>query len=134
MDTNVIVSGLLAADSLPAAILDLALQGKVNIAVSHPILAEMDRVLRRLGFGFEPRKIGSFLALFKSRSKLVSPKKTLNICRNDSSDNRFLECAETAKAEYLITGNKSHFPPHHMKTVVVTPREFWDAYLLRMAL
>lgn len=134
LDTNVIVSGLLAADSLPAAILDLALQGKIHAALSPSILAEMARVLRRPRFGFEPRKIGSFLALFKSRSKLVSPGKTLNLCQDDSSDNRFLECAEAAKAEFLITGNKSHFPPRHMKTVVVTPREFWDAYLLRMAL
>jgi len=134
LDTNVIVSGLLAADSLPATILDLALQGKIHAAVSLSILAEMDRVLRRPRFGFEPRKIGSFLALFKSRSKLVSPKKTLNLCRGDSSDNRFLECAEAAKAEFLVTGNKSHFPPRHMNTLVVTPREFWDAYLLRMAL
>jgi len=134
LDTNVIVSGLLAADSLPAAILDLALQGKVKVALSHPVLAELDRVLRRPRFGFEPRKIGSFLALFKSRSKLVSPKKTLNICQDDSSDNRFLECAETAKAEFLITGNKSHFPLRYRNTVVVAPREFWEAYLLRMAL
>ena len=132
LDTNVIVSGLLVADSLPAAILDLALQGKVKVAVSHPILAELDRVLRRPRFGFEPRKIGSFLALFKSRSRLVSPKKTLNICRGDSSDNRFLECAEIAKAEFLITGNKTHFPPRHRNTVVVTPREFWEAYLLEL--
>jgi len=134
LDTNVIISSLLAADSLPAAILDLALQGKVNVAVSHTILAEMDRVLRRPRFGFEPRKIGSFLALFKSRSRLVSPNKPLNICQDYSSDNRFLECAETAKAEFLITGNKSHFPLRHLNTVVVTPREFWEAYLLRMAL
>ena len=134
LDTNVIVSGLLAADSLPATILDLALQGKIHAALSPSILAELDRVLRRPRFAFEPRKIGSFLALFKSRSKLRSPKKTLNICKRDSSYNRFLECAEAAKAEFLVTGNKPHFPPRHMKTLVVTPREFWDAYLLRMAL
>ncbi len=134
LDTNVIVSGLLAADSLPATILDLALQGKIHAALSPSILAELDRVLRRQRFAFEPRKIGSFIALFKSRSKLVSPKKTLNLCKRDSSDNRFLECAEAAKAEFLVTGNKPHFPPRHMKTLVVTPREFWDAYLLRMAL
>ena len=119
---------------LPATILDLALQGKIHAALSPSILAEMDRVLRRPRFAFEPRKIGSFIALFKSRSKLVSPKKTLNLCKRDSSDNRFLECAEAAKAEFLVTGNKPHFPPRHMKTLVVTPREFWDAYLLRMAL
>ncbi|MBI4803287.1 MAG: putative toxin-antitoxin system toxin component, PIN family [Elusimicrobia bacterium] len=121
-------------DSLPAAILDLALQEKIKVVVSHPILAEMARVLHRPRFGFEPRKIGSFLALFKSRSKLVFPEKTLTICQEDLSDNRFLECAETAKVEFLITGNKSHFPSCYRNTAVVTPREFWDTYLLRIAL
>lgn len=121
LDTNVIVSGLLVSDGIPAAILDLALQSKVRAALSQPILAEMERVLRRPRFDFEPRKVGSFLALFKSRAKLVSPTRTL-------------ECAEAAKAEFLITGNKSHFPPRYRNTVVVTPREFWEAYLLRMAL
>lgn len=134
LDTNVVVSGLLAADSLPAAILDLALQRKIHAALSPSILAEMDKVLRWPRFAFEPRKIGSFIALFKSRSKLISPKKTLSLCQNDPSDNRFLECAETAKAEFLVTGNKSHFPPRHINTLMVTSREFWDAYLLRMTL
>lgn len=134
LDTNVIVSGLLASDGLPAAILDLTLQSKVRAALSHPILAEMELVLRRPRFDFEPRKIGSFLALFKSRAKLVSPGRILDVCRTDPSDNRFLECAEAAKAEFLITGNKSHFPLRYRNTVVATPREFWEAYLLRMVL
>lgn len=134
LDTNVVVSALLASDGLPATILDLTLQGKVSAALSQPILAELELVLRRPRFGFEPRKIGSFLALFKSRAKLASPKKALNLCRKDPSDNRFLECAEAAKTEFLITGNKSHFPLRYRNIIVVTPREFWEAYLLRMSL
>lgn len=134
LDTNVVVSGLLASDGLPAAILDLTLQGKVRAALSRPILAELERVLRRPSFDFEPRKIGSFLALFRSRARLVSPSRTLDICRKDPSDNRFLECAEAAKAEFLITGNKSHFPLRYRNTVVVSPREFWEAYFLLMPL
>lgn len=133
LDTNVVVSGLLAADGLPAAILDLALQGKVRAAVSLPILAELERVLRRPRFDFAPRKIGSFLALYKSRGRLVYPSKTLDACRGDPSDNRFLECAQAAKAEFLITGNKSHFPSRCGNTSVVSPVEFWEAYLLRAA-
>ena len=72
------------------------------------------------------------MALFKSRTKLVSPIRTLDVCREDASDNRFLECAEAAKAEFLITGNKSHFPLRYGSTVVVTPREFWEEYLMRI--
>lgn len=134
LDTNVIVSGLLASEGLPAVILDLALQGKVRAALSPPILVEMERVLRRPRFDFEPRKIGSFLALFKSRAKLVYPSRTLVVCREDPSDNYFLECAEAANADFLITGNKAHFPSRHKNTAVVNPREFWEDYLLGISL
>lgn len=129
VDTNVVVSGLLASDGLPAAILDLTLQGKVRAAISPAILAELERVLRRPKFDFSPRKIGSFLALFKSRVRMLSPSRALNVCRKDPSDNRFLECAEAARAGFLITGNKSHFPARYRSTLVVNPGEFWEEYL-----
>lgn len=131
LDTNVIVSALLSSDGVPAAILDLALQGKVRAAVSTPTLSELDSVLRRPKFQFEPRKIGSFLALLRSRARRVTPRVKLDICGKDPSDNRFLECAEAAHAEFLVTGNKSHFPSRHRKTAIISPAEFWEIYLLR---
>jgi predicted nucleic acid-binding protein len=39
-------------------------------------------------------------------------------------DNIFLECADAARADYLITGNQRHFPRFWMKTKVITSREF----------
>lgn len=40
------------------------------------------------------------------------------------SDNRFLECAEAAGAQYPVTGNKRHFPGNWKGTQVVNGREF----------
>jgi hypothetical protein len=34
-----------------------------------------------------------------------------------------LECAETASANFLVTGNKRHFPKHWKNTQVVNARE-----------
>jgi predicted nucleic acid-binding protein len=42
----------------------------------------------------------------------------------DPDDNRFLECADTARADYLVTGNLRHFPRFWKKTKIITPREF----------
>jgi predicted nucleic acid-binding protein len=43
----------------------------------------------------------------------------------DEPDNRFLECAKTASAHYLVTGNKKHFPfPEFKGTKIVSPAEF----------
>jgi uncharacterized protein len=36
----------------------------------------------------------------------------------------FLECAETARADYLITGNLRHFPPFWESTKIIPPRDF----------
>jgi predicted nucleic acid-binding protein len=43
-------------------------------------------------------------------------------CR-DEPDNRFLECAEAAGAEFLVTGNKRHFPQRWKTTRVANARE-----------
>ncbi len=42
----------------------------------------------------------------------------------DPDDNMFLECADVAGADYLVTGNQRHFPRFWKKTTVITPREF----------
>lgn len=130
LDTNVVVSALLAPDGIPAVILDLALQRLVRASTSEPALDELERVLRRPKFGLTPRKVGSFMALFKSRVRRVSPSMTLSLCK-DHSDDRFLECAGAAKAEFLITGNRADFPRRYRDTAVVSPAEFWEIYLLR---
>lgn len=41
----------------------------------------------------------------------------------DDADNRFLECAEAARADFLVTGNKRHFPKRWNETQVVNARE-----------
>jgi predicted nucleic acid-binding protein len=35
-----------------------------------------------------------------------------------------LECADAARADYLITGNQKHFPRFWKKTKIITTREF----------
>lgn len=42
----------------------------------------------------------------------------------DRDDNRFRECADVARADYLVTGNLRHFPRFWKKTKIITPREF----------
>jgi predicted nucleic acid-binding protein len=55
----------------------------------------------------------------------VFPASSLSVC-SDPDDNCFLECAEAARAEYLITGNTKHFPTSHQQTKVVTARQLLE--------
>jgi predicted nucleic acid-binding protein len=63
------------------------------------------------------------LRFIRSRSHVVKPARTLQIT-SDPDDNKFLECADTAGADYLVTGNQRHFPVFWKKTKVITSREF----------
>ncbi|MGC2659418.1 MAG: hypothetical protein WA324_15795 [Bryobacteraceae bacterium] len=53
--------------------------------------------------------IKGVIALIRRLSIVVKPLRTLNLSP-DESDNRFFECADTAHAHYIVTGNKKDFP------------------------
>ena len=63
------------------------------------------------------------LQLIKNHSYIVAPKRHLEVTP-DPDDNMFLECADAARADYLVTGNQKHFPRFWKNTKIITPREF----------
>jgi uncharacterized protein len=123
IDTNVLVSANLKPRAIEADVVSLALNGQITLCVSNPILAEYEDVLRRPKFRFVPQEIDRFLARVQAAAKHVRPVMRVSVCTDDP-DNRLLECAEAAKAQYLVTGNKRHFPPLWKGTRVVNGREF----------
>src|SRR5438105_4607987 len=50
---------------------------------------------------------------------------TLNISSHEP-DNRFYECADAGKADYIVTGNTRHFKKPHKTTKIVTARQLLD--------
>jgi len=63
------------------------------------------------------------LQLIRSRSYDANPTRHLQVAV-DPEDNKFLECADAARADYLVTGNQRHFPKFWKNTKVITSREF----------
>jgi uncharacterized protein len=126
IDTNVVVSANLVAAGPSAAIFLLATNQKlIQMCVSPVVMAEYEEVLRRPRLKFSSEKIDATLELIRSTGRLVHPTRTLKISEHES-DNRFYECAEAAKAGYLITGNTEDFPKDHGPTKIITPRDFLD--------
>jgi uncharacterized protein len=112
----------LNASGLERFVLDLALTGKIQLCVSTEIFAEYEGVLARPKFAIDPRKLAASLALIRSAARMVAPRRKLNIAL-DPADNKFLECAEAARAAYVVTGNKRHFPGGLGTTKIVNARE-----------
>jgi|ERR1035441_444014 putative PIN family toxin of toxin-antitoxin system len=122
LDTNVLVSANLSEEGLEALVVSLALNHKIQLYVSEPILQEYERVLRYPRLKFETKKVARFLARLRRGSALVTPAHTVS-ASPDEADSRFLECAEAARADFLVTGNKKHFPKRWKVTEVVNTRE-----------
>ena len=62
------------------------------------------------------------LQLIKNHGHTVSPNRRLEVTV-DPADNMFLECADAARADYLVTVNQKHFPKFWKNKKVVTSRE-----------
>jgi putative PIN family toxin of toxin-antitoxin system len=125
LDTNVIVSALLVPHGTQASVLLLALLGHIALYVSRSVLNEYEEVLRRPRLKLQPKSIDAALASIRRVAHLVEPTQTVSISSHES-DNRFLECAQTAEANYIVTGNTRHFPQRHGETRTVTGRQFLD--------
>jgi putative PIN family toxin of toxin-antitoxin system len=122
LDTNVIVSAHLNDEGYERHVLDLALAGRIKVVVSEKILTEYEDVLRRPKFAIAARQVAKSLRLLRAAAQMVNPRRELTAAR-DPDDNCFLECVEAGRADYLVTGNKRHFPKKWRQTVVVNARE-----------
>jgi putative PIN family toxin of toxin-antitoxin system len=123
IDTNVLVSAALKPESLQRTALVLAVTKPARFYVSRPILEEYAEVLSRPEVGIRKGVRQQLLQLIKNHSHVVAPSRRLEVA-GDPDDNMFIECADAAQADYLVTGNQKHFPRFWKKTKIITTREF----------
>jgi putative PIN family toxin of toxin-antitoxin system len=123
IDTNVLVSAALKPEGLQRTALVLAVTRPARFYVSHPILEEYADVLSRSELDIRKGVRQQLLQLIRNHSYIVAPTRRLEVA-GDPDDNMFLECADAARADYLITGNQRHFPRFWKKTKIITTREF----------
>ena len=123
IDTNVVISAAIKPESLQRTTFLLAITKPARLYVSRPILNEYAEVLSRPELHIRKGLRQQLLQLIKNHSHVVAPSRRLEVA-GDPDDNMFLECADSAKADYLVTGNQQHFPIFWKKTKVITPREF----------
>lgn len=123
IDTNILVSAALKPEGLPRTVLVLAMTRPARLYVSQAILAEYREVLSRREFKIRRGLRQQLLQILKNRAQLVDPVRALQVTK-DPDDNKFLECADAARADYLITGNQRHFPRFWKKTTIISSREF----------
>jgi len=123
IDTNVLISAALKPDGLQRTTFLLAITKPGRLYVSTPILEEYAEVLSRPESSIRKGLRLQLLQLIKNHGHLVTPSRHIEVT-SDPDDNIFVECADAARADFLITGNRKHFPTFWKNTKIVTPREF----------
>ena len=121
IDTNIVVSAALKPDGLQRTVLLLAITKPARLYVSDAIMDEYREVLARPRLNIPKGRRQQLLQLIRNRSHTVTPARPLQVTP-DPDDNKFVECADAARADYLLTGNQRHFPKFWKKTKVITQR------------
>ena len=104
LDTNILISAILFGGN-PRQVLEKAIRGEIRLCISGPILEELQGVLRRSKFDYSPEAIQVILTELIAISDFVNPSKNIHVVPEDPEDNRILECAVEAEADYIITGD-----------------------------
>ncbi len=125
IDTNVLVTALLNAESVPGRVVQEALVGDIIPLYNDEILREYNEVLRRFKFHFKHEVIELTIDTIIKRGFAVDAGPIEDVLP-DPKDVVFYAVTMEQKKEsdaYLVTGNVKHFPKVNF---VVTPREMLD--------
>jgi uncharacterized protein len=104
-DSNVYISGLVFSRGNPRALLQMATDGDLQVAVSDFILQEVNRVLREK-FHLSSADLQEAEELIAACTQRVFPTERLEVIVEDPDDDRILECAVAAGADVIVSGDK----------------------------
>ena len=102
-DSNIWVSALIWGGK-PLQLLELALQGEIELAISPDILNESLRVLREK-FLLDDADLQKSEGFMLRCGRLVEATERLDVVQSDPDDNRVLECAVSVDADTVVSGD-----------------------------
>jgi putative PIN family toxin of toxin-antitoxin system len=103
-DTNIYISALaIPGGNAEEAYLE-AIHGTFELFTSVAILTETARILQTK-FKWEEGKVRGAIQAISQTATVLRPRPTLHILE-DEPDNRILECAIAAQADYVVSGDR----------------------------
>lgn len=131
-DTNVLVSGLLWSGS-PHEIIKLAEKRSILLYSSLPLLEELSVVLGRGKFSSRVEEIYSsreeLMESLLNIVEIIRPSVRVSEIKSDPDDNRVLECAVSAGAEFIVSGDLHLLKVKEFINIrIVDPSKFLQIY------
>ncbi|MEA2015114.1 MAG: putative toxin-antitoxin system toxin component, PIN family [Actinomycetota bacterium] len=130
IDTNIFISSFFNKKGNPRKIIDLWKEEKIQLCISSEILEEYVEVLSRFTL-VEEREIKELLNLFKRKNNIIYKQimVKIKVVKDDPDDNKFIECAVTNKANYIISGDNHLLNLRHYEDIrILSPKEFLNCF------
>lgn len=127
LDANVVVSSVLIQVGNPAIILKMLISGEIQNSTTPEIIDEIKDVLERprISKRINPLDQEFILHAFEEFSEKINPGITFAEVKDDPDDNKILECAVAAAAEYIISGDNHLLKLREFRGIkIVNPAEF----------
>ncbi len=127
IDTNILVSALLAAASLPAQLIVMWRHGHFDLLTTAEQLDELTRVTRypKIRERLAPAVAGRLVNDVRSLAIMLDKLPIVDVS-SDPDDNYLLALAAEGAADFLITGDKRHLLgiAVYEGTKIITVRDF----------
>ncbi len=127
IDTNILVSALIAPAGKPACIIDAWLDGKFTLLTCARHVDELRSTLRKPKVAdlIKPYSAGQLINQIRQLAQGVDPLPRVDRSA-DPTDDFLLSMSEGGKADYLVTGDKSGLLAlgRHKVTRIVSAKEF----------
>ena len=111
LDTNTVLSGLLWQGT-PGKLIDACKTRHIELACSAPLLAELHGVIGRSKFALQLAARGlSAQTIFDGYAAMVTiftPATIAPTVAEDPADDAVLACALSARADFIVSGDKRH--------------------------
>ena len=133
IDTNLLIAALTKRDGASARIVEVWLDGDVEVVTSAATQREAKLVL---GGGWLARMtsrttVDDLLEKLRTRTIIVDPDEIDDISLKDEGDRRMVEAAVAGGAEYVVTTDREFLSKRgYRDTEFVTPRELLETLRL----
>ena len=118
------VSAFIAAGP-PSRVLEHAIDGKLELVLAEPVLAELRRILVSK-LSFEPERYDQVKRLLSDIAveSVAADEEEPPLLSGDPDDDRIVACAVRASVDVLVSGDRKHLLPlgSHKGVRIVTPQ------------
>lgn len=127
LDTNVAVSAGISPDGNPAFIFEMLILEEIKNYTTSEITEEFREVLQRprIAKRLKPLEQEFILNTYEKFSEKIEPAVKFEEVKDDPDDNKFLDCAVSAAAKYIISGDQHLLGLKEFRGIkIVTPAQF----------